>query len=301
VTTRFIFSKSPPLWVDVKMSSSSTLESSVAPMTPGVGSVAATSSNNHFPSIVELNVGGVFYTTTLSTLTRNGESLLGQMFTGRSREPVLRDSKGKYFIDRDGVLFRYTLDYLRDGTLTLPHNFHERDRLKEEADFFQLGSFSRWLTSPASGAFTHQNNPESAASPASDLALMGPQQRSSGYVTVGYRGTFAFGRDGLADVKFRKLLRILVCGRVALCREIFGETLNESRDPDRGATDRYSCRFFLKHSFLEQAFDMLQEAGFNCVASCASGTSSAGTDIKPGMDSEENRWNHYNEFVFVRN
>jgi len=117
----------------------------------------------------------------------------------------------------------------------------------------------------------------------------------------GYRGTFAFGRDGLADVKFRKLLRILVCGRVALCREIFGETLNESRDPDRGATDRYSCRFFLKHSFLEQAFDMLQEAGFTCVASCASGTSSAGTEIKPGMDSEENRWNHYNEFVFVRN
>lgn len=279
-------------------------------MTSGVGSTAATSSNSSsnssnssnslFPSIVELNVGGVFYTTALSTLTRDGESLLAQMFTGRSREPVLRDSKGKYFIDRDGVLFRYTLDYLRDGTLTLPHNFHERDRLKQEADFFQLATFSRWLASPASGAFPHQNNPESA-SPTSELVLMGPQQRSSGYVTVGYRGTFAFGRDGLADVKFRKLLRILVCGRVALCREIFGETLNESRDPDRGATDRYSCRFFLKHSFLEQAFDMLQEAGFNCVASCSSGTSSAGTDIKPGMDSEENRWNHYNEFVFVRN
>jgi hypothetical protein len=131
-----------------------------------------------------------------------------------------------------------------------------------------------------------------------ELAVVLP--RSSGYITVGYRGTFAFGRDGLADVKFRKLSRILVCGRVALCREVFGETLNESRDPDRGASDRYSCRFFLKHTFLEQAFDMLQEAGFHCVASCGSGTASAGTDIKPGMDSEENRWNHYNEFVFVR-
>lgn len=294
----------------MKMSSSSALESSVVLMTSGVGSTAVTSSNNSsnstnssnslFPSIIELNVGGVFYTTALSTLTRDGDSLLAQMFTGRSREPVLRDSKGKYFIDRDGVLFRYTLDYLRDGTLMLPHNFHERDRLKQEADYFQLGTFSRWLASSSSDALTNQNNPESA-SPTSELALMGPQQRSSGYVTVGYRGTFAFGRDGLADVKFRKLLRILVCGRVALCREIFGETLNESRDPDRGATDRYSCRFFLKHSFLEQAFDMLQEAGFTCVASCASGTSSAGTEIKPGMDSEENRWNHYNEFVFVRN
>ena len=25
-----------------------------------------------------------------------------------------------------------------------------------------------------------------------------------------------------------------------------------------------------------------------------------GQEMKPGMDSEENRWNHYNEFVFVR-
>ena len=47
-----------------------------------------------------------------------------------------------------------------------------------------------------------------------------------------------------------------------LCREVFGETLNESRDPDHGQTDRYTSRFFLKHTFLEQAFDMLSEASF---------------------------------------
>jgi hypothetical protein len=75
----------------------------------------------------------------------------------------------------------------------------------------------------------------------------------------------AFGRDGLADVKFRKISRILVCGRVHLCREVFGETLNESRDPDHGQTDRYTSRFFLKHTFLEQAFDMLSEASFYMV------------------------------------
>ena len=72
----------------------------------------------------------------------------------------------------------------------------------------------------------------------------------------------AFGRDGLADVKFRKISRILICGRVHLCREVFGETLNESRDPDHGQNDRYTSRFFLKHTFLEQAFDMLSEASF---------------------------------------
>ena len=80
----------------------------------------------------------------------------------------------------------------------------------------------------------------------------------------------AFGRDGLADVKFRKISRILVCGRVHLCREVFGETLNESRDPDHGQTDRYTSRFFLKHTFLEQAFDMLGEGAFLMVSSTSS-------------------------------
>lgn len=274
-----------------------------------VSTSSGATGSNMFPSIVELNVGGVFYTTTLSTLTRDADSLLAQMFTSRSRQPVVRDSKGKYFIDRDGVLFRYTLDYLRNLKLTLPENFHERERLIQEAEYFKIDQMVATLNAHVPSRccpFKSGDNLEVA--PVADVsdelspsALAVPVSRASGYITVGYRGTFAFGRDGLADVKFRKLSRILVCGRVALCREIFGETLNESRDPDRGATDRYSCRFFLKHTFIEQAFDMLQEAGFTCVASCGSGTASAGTDMKPGMDSEENRWNHYNEFVFVRN
>lgn len=84
-----------------------------------------------------------------------------------------------------------------------------------------------------------------------------------------------------------------------ICREVFGDTLNESRDPDRGTSDRYSARFFLKHSFIEQAFDALQDAGFRMVGACGSGTNSSG-EAKPGMDSEENRWSHYNEFAFCR-
>jgi len=87
--------------------------------------------------------------------------------------------------------------------------------------------------------------------------------------------------------------------QVALCREVFRDTLNESRDVDRGTSDRYSARFFLKHTFIEQAFDALQEAGFRMVGSAGSGTNSAG-DMKPGMDSEECKWNHYNEFIFCR-
>ena len=46
--------------------------------------------------------------------------------------------QGKYFIDRDGVLFRYVLDYLRNKKLVLPENFQETKRLMTEAEYFQL-------------------------------------------------------------------------------------------------------------------------------------------------------------------
>lgn len=62
----------------------------------------------------------------------------------------------------------------------------------------------------------------------------------------------------------------------------------------------FYSRFFLKHFFLEQAFDMLIEQGFKLTGSCGSGTAGGATDLKPGVDAEENRWNHYNEFVFIR-
>ncbi|XP_034935069.1 BTB/POZ domain-containing protein KCTD12 [Chelonus insularis] len=237
------------------------------------------------PSVVELNVGGVFYTTSLSTLTKDNDSQLSAIFTGKS--PVEKDAKGKYFLDRDGVLFRYVLDFLRNDTLTLPEGFRERERLRREAVYYKLPGLEKAIT---------DTNSESCVTARS---LCG--RRGIGYITVGYRGSFSFGRDGLADVKFRKLSRILVCGRVALCRDVFGETLNESRDPDHGSTDRYTSRFFLKHSVIEQAFDMLQEQGFKLVASCGSGTACASTEhLKPGVDLEENRWGHYNEFIFVR-
>lgn len=255
-----------------------------------------------FPPIVELNVGGVFYTTSLQTLCKDEDSLLCHMFTGKSKPP-LRDGKGKYFIDRDGVLFRYVLDYLRNQRLILPENFHEKDRLRSEAESFKLTSMVECIEK-TDIVHTHH---VTASRPGDGAVNASWEGCRSGYITVGYRGTFAFGRDGLADVKFRKLSRILVSGRVTLCREAFGETLNESRDPDRGTSDRYSSRFFLKHNFLEQAFDNLSDCGFTLIAACASGTSSGttqtdqmGKNTAQQFDSEESKWNHYNEFVFYR-
>ena len=227
-----------------------------------------------FPSVIELNVGGVHYTTTLKTLLSEEESKLYEIFSGKPGD-VIKDSKGRVFIDRDGVLFRYILDYLRDSAISLPEGFRERDRLKLEAEYFKLVGLTKCICQHG-------------------------EARPPGCITVGYRGSFQFGRDGLADVKFRKITRLLVCGRVALCRDVFGDTLNESRDPDHGGPDRYTSRFFLKHAFIEQAFDMLQEQGFRLAGSAGSGTSGSASELKPGVDAEENRWNHYNEFVFIR-
>lgn len=228
-------------------------------------------------TVVELNVGGVHYTTTRKTITSDKNSRLSEWFdvNNSSSASLLKDSKGRYFLDRDGVLFRFVLDYLRDDVIQLPDGFREKHRLLKEAEYLKLSGLVKCIQALS-------------------------DSHPAGCLTIGYRGSFQFGKDGLADVKFRKLSRILVCGRVALCREVFGDTLNESRDPDHGGIDRYSSRFFLKHCFIEQAFDMLSEKGFRLAGSCGSGTAGSAAELKPGVDVEENRWNHYNEFVFIR-
>eukprot|EP00090_Calanus_glacialis_P028931 TRINITY_DN4638_c0_g1_i1.p1 TRINITY_DN4638_c0_g1~~TRINITY_DN4638_c0_g1_i1.p1 ORF type:complete len:277 (-),score=51.05 TRINITY_DN4638_c0_g1_i1:121-951(-) len=251
-------------------------------------------------NIIDLNVGGVLYTTSLETLTKDAGSLLCSLFSAGT-DSLLHDSKGRVFIDRDGVLFRYILDFLRNGRLILPDKFQEADRLKLEAEYFQMEELQQQLECSNQSHFLSQDllSPRKKRPSATDMSGIGG---SEGYIVVGYRGTFAFGRD-MSDVKFRKLTRILVHGKSVLCREVFKDTLNESRDPDRGLDgDRYTARYFLKHTMLEQAFDQLCEAGFRIVGSCASGTSAPASlqDLKPGQVTEEEQWNHYNEFIFVR-
>ena len=102
------------------------------------------------------------------------------------------------------------------------------------------------------------------------------------------------GREGQADAKFRRVPRILVCGRISLAKEVFGETLNESRDPDR-APERYTSRFYLKFRHLERAFDMLSECGFHMVACNSSVTASFVNQY-----TDDKIWSSYTEYVFYR-
>ena len=64
--------------------------------------------------VLTLNVGGVIYTTTRSTLLKYPDSMLGAMFNGR-HVPTGYDNQGNYFIDRDGYMFRHVLNFLRSG------------------------------------------------------------------------------------------------------------------------------------------------------------------------------------------
>ncbi|XP_062396649.1 BTB/POZ domain-containing protein KCTD6 [Sardina pilchardus] len=95
---------------------------------------------------VTLNVGGHLYTTTMSTLQRYPDSMLGGMFRGDL--PTTRDVQGNYFIDRDGTLFRYVMNFLRTSELILPVNFREMDLLRKEADFYQIEPLIQALNDP---------------------------------------------------------------------------------------------------------------------------------------------------------
>ncbi|XP_019631547.1 PREDICTED: BTB/POZ domain-containing protein KCTD16-like [Branchiostoma belcheri] len=240
-----------------------------------------------FPSVVPLNVGGASYAATLQTLRRRPDSLLGRMFSAGpgSLSAPPRDDTGRYFLDRDGALFRFVLDFLRTDQLLLPAGFPEKERLRAEAEHFQLGEMVAALAKHTGGPAKQDG-------------------KKPGFITIGYCGTFAFGPNGVTDVKFRKLARIFVCGKVNVAREVFADTLNESRDPDRGMPDRYTSRFYLKHTYLEQAFDMLAEAGFRLASAAANGTAYGSVQSGPGstggVHEAERAWSHYNEFVFQR-
>lgn len=91
-----------------------------------------------FKQRVKLNVGGSKFETTLSTLTRYPDSMLGAMFSGRHEVPP--DDEGYVFIDRDGTHFRAILNFLRTGFVDQPRSEQAANELKRELEYYQLPS-----------------------------------------------------------------------------------------------------------------------------------------------------------------
>jgi len=104
-----------------------------------------------FPKIVELNVGGLHYTVACSTLTKFENTTLTTMFSGKWAVPC--DKEGRYFIDRDGKMFRYILNYLRSpDKMGLPSDSGDLEQLKCEADYYQLKALEELIEKEQRGS-----------------------------------------------------------------------------------------------------------------------------------------------------
>ena len=69
-------------------------------------------------------------------LTKDRNSMLGVMFSEKfDMKPAEDDA---FFIDRDGTHFRFILNYLRTGKLTLPEGVTALNELQEEAEFYRI-------------------------------------------------------------------------------------------------------------------------------------------------------------------
>ncbi|XP_027798455.2 BTB/POZ domain-containing protein KCTD14 isoform X2 [Marmota flaviventris] len=83
-------------------------------------------------TVVELNIGGQIYTTTMGTLRKLPGSKLTEMFCSSTK--ACTDAEGRFFIDRPGTYFGAILDYLRSGQVPTQHI----PEVYREAQFYEI-------------------------------------------------------------------------------------------------------------------------------------------------------------------
>jgi len=96
-----------------------------------------------FDEIVNINVGGGIFSTRLSTLRSEKDSMLAAMFSGRHN--IAKDKLGNYFIDRSAKTFEPILDYLRTGEVPTNITHKEAMLIKQEANYYGISSLVKLL------------------------------------------------------------------------------------------------------------------------------------------------------------
>ena len=86
--------------------------------------------------LIYLNVGGTKYTTTRSTLCKYPDSMLGRMFNANSQFKQVTDREGNIFLNSNGKIFEYILDFIISGVV--PEDEIILNRFKTECDYYQL-------------------------------------------------------------------------------------------------------------------------------------------------------------------
>jgi hypothetical protein len=102
-----------------------------------------------FDQKIKLDIGGHAFSTTLATLTRFPDTMLGAMFSGR--HALVKDENGAYFIDRNGRHFEPILDFLRapEAYKQAPGNKGVKSEVEIEADYYGLKDLMFLGPSPA--------------------------------------------------------------------------------------------------------------------------------------------------------
>ncbi|KAM5156885.1 BTB/POZ domain-containing protein KCTD1 isoform 1-T1 [Mantella aurantiaca] len=197
---------------------------------------------------VHIDVGGHMYTSSLATLTKYPDSRIGRLFDGT--EPIVLDSlKQHYFIDRDGQMFRYILNFLRTSKLLISDDFKDYTLLYEEAKYFQLQpmllELERWKQDREAGRFSR---------PCECLVV---------------RVAPDLGE------------RITLSGEKSLIEEVFpeiGDVMCNSVNAGWNHDSTHVIRFPLNgycHLNSVQVLERLQQRGFEIVGSCGGGVDSS--------------------------
>ncbi|XP_064189873.1 uncharacterized protein kctd1 isoform X2 [Anguilla rostrata] len=197
---------------------------------------------------VHIDVGGHMYTSSLATLTKYPESRIGRLFDGT--EPIVLDSlKQHYFIDRDGHMFRYILNFLRTSKLLIPDDFKDYSLLYEEARYFQLqpmqAELERWR-----------------------------QEREAGRASRPCECLVVRVAPDLGE-------RITLSGDKALIEDVFpeiGDVMCNSVNAGWNHDSTHVIRFPLNgycHLNSVQVLERLQQRGFEIVGSCGGGVDSS--------------------------
>ena len=152
---------------------------------------------------VNLNVGGQHFTTTVQTLTKDPDSMLAAMFSGRF--PMKPSEDGTFFIDRDGNYFRYILNYLRDGKLSLPEGATFHEEIEAEAEFYQIQGILEELGKPRPSKSADQR--ANATEPFGESEILTQEHAKIllgmvPYKTGRWRLLFRASRDGFAAGSF---------------------------------------------------------------------------------------------------